>query len=184
MDCLIYWMVLREALRINARFKSLMVFWRLVLGNIYGLKYQLEIIRSYLAIDHQPSTINHQPSTNMLHYKFNPRNHICSLVWTLFLLITVTKETKLINGVTSAALFGLPTIVAGINLREKAERLKRRRLIRMITEKQMLTVSQAANILDIPAPEAQAILSQLYREARIDVGNRSDDMAVVYLPPK
>ena len=120
----------------------------------------------------------------MLHYKFNPRNHICSIVWTLFLLITVTKETKLINGVICAGLFGCPTIVAGINLREKAERLNRRRLIRMITEKQMLTVSQAANILDISAPEAQVILSQLYREARIDIGNRSDDMAVVYLPPK
>ena len=104
-------------------------------------------------------------------------------MWTAFLVIAVTKETKLINGIT-AALFKVHTIVMGINLREKAERLKRRRLIRMITEKQMLTVSQAANILDIPAPEAQAILSQLYREARIDVGNRSDDMAVVYLPPK
>ncbi|MEL6785811.1 MAG: hypothetical protein AAFO76_00085 [Cyanobacteria bacterium J06607_15] len=117
-------------------------------------------------------------------YKFNPRNHLCSLVWTLFLLITVTKETKLINGITCAALFGLPTIVAGINLREKAERDRRRRIIRMITEKQMLTVGQAANILDIPASEAQMMLSQLYQESRIDIGNRSDDMAVVYLPPK
>ncbi|MEO1341375.1 MAG: hypothetical protein AAFV28_09590, partial [Cyanobacteria bacterium J06635_13] len=61
---------------------------------------------------------------------------------------------------------------------------RRRRIIRMITEKQMLTVGQAANILDIPASEAQMMLSQLYREARIDIGNRSDDMAVVYLPPK
>ena len=120
----------------------------------------------------------------MWHYKFNPRNHICSIVWTLFLLITVTKETKLTNGIICAGLFGVPTIVAGINLREKTERLKHRRLIRMITEKQMLTVSQAANILDISAPEAQVILSQLYREERIDIGNRSDDMAVVYLPPK
>ena len=120
----------------------------------------------------------------MLYYKFKPRNHLCSLVWTLFLLITVTKETKLINGFTCSALFGVPTIVAGINRREKAERLKRRRLIRIITEKQMLTVSQAANVLDIPAVEAQVLLSQLYREARIDLGNRSDGMAVVYLPPK
>ena len=96
----------------------------------------------------------------------------------------MTKETKLINGVTCAALFGVPTIVAGINLREKAERLNRKRIIRMITEKQMLTVSQAANILDIPAQEAQILLSQLYRESIIDIGNRSDDMAVVYLPPK
>ena len=119
-----------------------------------------------------------------MYYKFKPRNHLCSLVWTLFLLITVTKETKLINGFTCAALFGVPTIVAGINLREKAERLKRRQLIRIITEKQMLTVSQAANVLDIPAKEAQVLLSQLYREARIDLGNRSDDMAVVYLPHK
>lgn len=54
----------------------------------------------------------------------------------------------------------------------------------MITERQMLTVGQAANILDVPVQEAQISLSQLYRESRIDLGNRSDDMAVVYLPPK
>jgi hypothetical protein len=52
----------------------------------------------------------------------------------------------------------------------------------MITEKQMLTV--AANILELPAKEAEVLLRQLYRESRIDLGNRSDDMAVVYLPPK
>jgi hypothetical protein len=120
----------------------------------------------------------------MLYYKFNPRNHLCSLVWTFFLLITITKATKLINGVTCATLFGFPTIVAGINLREKAERHNRRRIIKIITEKQMLTVGQAANILDVPAQEAEMLLRQLYRESRIDLGNRSDDMAVVYLPPK
>ncbi|MGL4307169.1 MAG: hypothetical protein ACRCSF_13575 [Mycobacteriaceae bacterium] len=54
----------------------------------------------------------------------------------------------------------------------------------MITEKQMLTVGQAANILDVPAQEAEVLLRQLYQESRIDLGNRSDDMAVVYLPPK
>lgn len=104
-------------------------------------------------------------------------------MWTAFLVIAVTKETKLINGIT-AALFKVHTIVMGINLREKAERLNRRRIIKIITEKQMLTTSQATNILDISTEEAQAILSQLYREARIEIGNRSDDMAVVYLPPK
>ena len=120
----------------------------------------------------------------MLYYRFKPRNHLCSLVWTLFLLIAVTKETKLVNGVICTTLFGIPTIAAGINRREKAERFKRRQLIRIITEKRMLTASQAANVLDVPATEAQVLLSQLYREARIDLGNRSDDMAVVYLPPK
>ena len=120
----------------------------------------------------------------MTYYKFNPRNHICSLVWTLLLFITVTKETKLINGLSCTVLFGVPTIVAGINRREKDERDRRQQIIKIITEKQMLTVSQAANVLDIPAVEAQVLLSQLYREARIDLGNRSDDMAVVYLPPK
>ena len=94
---------------------------------------------------------NHQT----MYYKFKPRNHLCSLMWTLFLLIAVTRETKLINGVSCGLLFGVPTIVAGINLREKAERFKRRQLIRIITEKQMLTVSQAANVLDLPAVEAQ-----------------------------
>jgi hypothetical protein len=121
---------------------------------------------------------------DMLQYKFKPKNHLCSLVWTLFLLVTVTKETKLINGVTCAVLFGLPTIVAGINLREKAECDRRRQIIRMITEKQMLTVGQAANILDLPVQETEVLLRQLYRESRIDLGNRSDDMAVVYLPLK
>ncbi len=120
----------------------------------------------------------------MGYYKFNPRNHLCSLVWILFLLITVTKETKLINGITCATLFGVPTIVAGINLREKAKRRQRRQIIKEIAEKQMLTVNQAANILDIPVSEAQVLLSQLCRESRIDIANRSDDMAVVYIPPQ
>ena len=135
----------------------------------------------FLTFSFQPSDIT---KFNMTYYKFNPRNHICSLVWTLFLLITVTKETKLINGVTCGVLFGVPTIVAGINLREKTERDRRRQITKMITENQMLTVSQAANMLDIPASEAQLLLSQLYRESRIDIGNRSEDMAVVYIPPK
>lgn len=77
------------------------------------------------------------------------------------MLITVTKETKIINGITCAVLFGVPTIVAGINLREKTERNQRRQIIKMIIEKQMLTVSQTANILDIPATKAQVMLSQL-----------------------
>ena len=125
---------------------------------------------------------NRQFKNNMAHYKFNPRNHICSLVWTVFLLITVTKETKLINGVTCAALFGIPTVIAGINLREKTEREKRSQIIQAITKQQMLTASQAANILDIPANEAQVLLSQLYRESRINVSNRSGDLTVVYIP--
>ena len=104
------------------------------------------------------------------------------MVWTLFLLITVAKETKLINGITCAALFGVPTIVAGINLREKIERDRLRQITQMITENHMLTVSQTANMLNIPAGEAQALLSQLYRESRIDIGNRNEDMAVVYIP--
>ena len=118
----------------------------------------------------------------MAHYKFNPRNHLCSLVWTIFLLITVTKETKLINGITCAALFGVPTVITGINLREKAEREKRLQIIQTITEQQMLTVSQTANILDVPADEAQILLSQLYRESKISVSNRSEDMTVIYVP--
>ena len=118
----------------------------------------------------------------MVNYKFNPRNHICSIVWTVFLLITVTKETKLINGITCAALFGLPTIVAGMNLREKAEREKRSQIIQTIAEEQMLTVNQAANILNIPTTEAQLLLTNLHRESRISVSNRSEDMTVVYIP--
>ncbi|MBW4536791.1 MAG: hypothetical protein KME09_22935 [Pleurocapsa minor HA4230-MV1] len=69
-------------------------------------------------------------------------------------------------------------------LREKAECHRRRRIIKMITEKQMLTVDQAANILDVPGKEAEVLLRQLYQKSRIDLDNRSDYMAVVYLPPK
>lgn len=127
--------------------------------------------------------INQRSVIEMTYYKFNPRNHICSLVWTLLLLITVTKETKLINGITCTALFGVPTIVAGINRREKAERDRRQQIIKIITEKQMLTVSQTANLLNIPASEAKVLLRQLHQESRIEVGNRSDDMAVVYILP-
>ena len=119
----------------------------------------------------------------MTYYKFNPRNHICSLVWTLLLLITVTKETKLINGLTCTVLFGVPTIVAGINRREKAERDRRQQIIKIITEKQMLTVSQTANLLNIPTSEAKALLRRLHHESRIDLSNRSEDMAVVYILP-
>ena len=118
----------------------------------------------------------------MTYYRFNPRNHLMSIVWTVFLLVTVTKETRFANGFTCATLFGVPTIVAGINLREKAERHRRRQIITMITAKQMLTASQTANILDIPKHEAQQLLSKLYQESRIDVSNRSKDMAVVYIP--
>jgi hypothetical protein len=39
-------------------------------------------------------------------------------------------------------------------------------------------------MLDIPAGETQILLSQLYRESRIDIANRSDDLAIVYIPPK
>ena len=119
----------------------------------------------------------------MAYYKFKPKNHLCSLVWTLFLLIAVTKETKIVNGITCAALFGIPTIVTGIYRREKAERHRGREIIKMITEQQMLTVAQAANILDISASEAQILLGQLHREARIEIANRSEDMAVVYTLP-
>lgn len=115
-------------------------------------------------------------------YKFNPRNHLCSLTWTIFLLITVTKETKLINGITCAALFGVPTVVAGVNIKEQSERGKRLQIIKIITERQILTVSQTANLLDISASEAKALLNELYRESRIGIDNRSEDMAIVYTP--
>lgn len=116
----------------------------------------------------------------MSYYKFNPKNHLCSLVWTIFLLVTVTKETKLSNGITVATLFGIPTVVAGINLQAKAKHQKRLQIIKIITERQMLTVTQTANILDIPVNEAQALLNGLYRESRINLDNRSEDMAIVY----
>ena len=134
------------------------------------------------AVINSPSLKNCDRISNMAHYKFNPRNHLCSLVWTVLLLIAVTKETKLINGLTCAGLFGLPTVVAGINLREKAAREKRLQIVRAITEKHSLTASQTANMLNIPASEARVLLSQLYRESRIGIGNREEDMTVVYIP--
>ena len=116
----------------------------------------------------------------MSYYKFNPKNHLCSLVWTIFLLVTVTKETKLSNGITVAVLFGIPTVVAGVNLQSKIEHQKRLQIIKIITERQMLTVTQTANILDVPVSEAQVLLDRLYRESRINLDNRSEDMAIVY----
>ena len=73
-------------------------------------------------------------------------------------------------------------MVAGVNIREQSERRKRLRIIKIITERQMLTVSQTANLLDISASEAKALLNGLYRESRISINNRSEDMAVVYTP--
>lgn len=119
----------------------------------------------------------------MAYYKFNPKNHICSLVWTLFLLVTVTKETKLINGITCAALFGLPTVAVGINRRETARRDRQKQIIEAIAQQQMLTVTQTANILNISVSEARVLLGQLYRESRIEIGNRREDMAVIYTLP-
>ena len=75
-------------------------------------------------------------------------------------------------------------MVAGINIKEQSERRKRLRIIKIITERQMLTVNQTANLLDIPASEAKVLLNELYRESRINIDNRSEDMAIVYTPIK
>lgn len=72
--------------------------------------------------------------------------------------------------------------MGGMNIREKAEREKRLQIIQTITEQKMLTVSETANILDVPAEEAQILLTQLHRESRINVSNRSEDMTVIYIP--
>ena len=118
----------------------------------------------------------------MGYYKFNPRNHICSLAWTGFCLLNGFTSGSLLNAIAIPTFFGAPTILVGVNKREKLEAQKRRMIINFIQEKHTVTSGEVANFLNMPGEEAKQILSQLYREERIKISNRPGDMSVVYTP--
>ena len=118
----------------------------------------------------------------MGYYKFNPRNHICSLVWTGFCLFSGFNSGSLLNAIAIPTFLGAPTILVGVNNRERLEARKRKTIINFIQEKQMVTCGEVANFLNIPGEEAKQILSQLYREERIMMSNRPGDMTVIYTP--
>ena len=118
----------------------------------------------------------------MTYYKFNPKNHICSLAWTGFCLYNGINNGNLFSAISTPAFLGVPTIFVGINMREKSERDKRKRVVNLIKDKQMVTVSQIANVLDISGSSARELLNNLYKEERIDMRNHGNDMAIVYTP--
>ena len=118
----------------------------------------------------------------MGYYKFNPRNHICSLAWTGFCLFSGFNSGSLLDAIALPTFLGAPTVLVGVNRRERLEAQKRKIIINFIREKQAVTCGEVANFLNIPGEEAKQILSQLYRGERIAIGNRAGDMTVVYTP--
>lgn len=118
----------------------------------------------------------------MAYYKFNPKNHICSLVWTGFCLYSGISNGSLLSTIATPTFFGVPAIFVGINMREKSEANMRKKVVNLIKDQQMVTVSQIANLLNISGSEARQLLNQLYKEERIDMRNHGSDMAVVYTP--
>ena len=117
----------------------------------------------------------------MGYYKFNPKNHICSLVWTGIVLVSQLESgSNLMENIFTTSLMGLPTVFIGINIRERSEKAKRNKIVKYIDKNKEVTVSQIANWLSLSGQEAREILNSLVREERIDMTNRSNDMAVVY----
>lgn len=116
----------------------------------------------------------------MGYYKFNPRNHVCSLAWTGFCLWNGFSSGSLLNTIAIPTFLGAPTILVGVNRREQLERQKRKIIVNLIQEKQAVTAGEVANLLNTTGEETRQILSQLYREERIGMSNRAGDMTVVY----
>ena len=119
----------------------------------------------------------------MGYYKFNPKNHICSLVWTGIVLVSqIDSGNNIIETVLTTGFMGLPTVFVGINIRERAENKKRNKIVNHINTQKAVTVSQIANLLELSGQESRDILNSLVKEERIEMTNRSTDMAVVYIP--
>ena len=120
----------------------------------------------------------------MGYYKFNPKNHICSLAWTGLCLVSgsANPDTNFIESTLMSAVIGLPTVFVGINIREKQERKKRNKVVTYINTQKEVTVNQVISLLDITGFEANEMLTSLVQEDRIEVTNRESDMKVVYTP--
>ena len=119
----------------------------------------------------------------MGYYKFNPKNHICSLTWTGILFATqLDSGTSFMQSTLMSAVMGMPTVFVGINLREKQEKEKRNKIVNYINNEKEATVNQVINLLDISGSDANEILTSLVQEDRIEVTNRESDMKVVYTP--
>ena len=119
----------------------------------------------------------------MGYYKFNPKNHICSLAWTGIVLAgQLNDNNSFIDKVLATTCIGASTVFVGINIREKAEKKIRTKIVNYINENKQATLGQIANFIDRSGQEARDILNSLVKEERIDITNRLSDMAVVYVP--
>ena len=119
----------------------------------------------------------------MGYYKFNPKNHICSLAWTGIVLAgQLNSDNSFIDKILAVSCVGASTVFVGINIREKEEKKIRNRVVNYINENKQVTVGQIANYFNLSGQEVRDILNSLVKEERIDVTNRSSDMAVVYIP--
>lgn len=119
----------------------------------------------------------------MGYYKFDPKNHICSLVWTGIVLVSqLDADNGFINKVLTTGFMGVSTVFVGINMREKEEKKIREKIVNYINQNRQATVGQLANTMNRSGQEIRNILDSLVKEERIDVTNRSSDMAVVYIP--
>lgn len=119
----------------------------------------------------------------MGYYQFNPKNHICSLAWTGIVLASqIDTGNSPIEIVLATSVLGMPTVFVGINIREKAEQEIRTTIVNHVNKNKEVTTSQIANLLNLSGQQARDLLNSLVKEERIEMTNRSEDMAVVYTP--
>lgn len=119
----------------------------------------------------------------MSYYKFDPKNHICSLAWTgLILLGQLDTSKSIFEKFLATSIMGGSTVFVGINLREKSEIDKRKKIINTANLQREVTVNQTSDLLDISGQQARDLLNSLVTEERLEITNRPQDMAVVYVP--
>ena len=77
---------------------------------------------------------------------------------------------------------GIPAVFVGINIREKAEKEIRNKIVIYINTQKEVTVNQIISYLDLSGSHANEILTSLVKEDRIEIINRESDMKVIYIP--